>query len=365
MKDQLQFLVNHVMGTSNPIPSLPSSSTSSSQVNVQCPTPPVTAPSASQGTAVLTSSHSSLPPPATFPSSSYGLGLPPHYDAAHGSNVGNSIQPPLNSFPGQAVSTGGPFLQPLPGPSYLYQGLSTSGLPPAPPGENAAYPLIPIAPPSSAPNPLHSITIQVSEKAKAKIYADQYVDFTELLSPLPNAAATSSLPTSSTPVTGGAATTTETPRKKWPISERAWFKAFFAFQAIRNSRFPQEAPQLINYGHHIASMMDEGQDWRRYDQDFRLERQSKPLRWDDIHVLIFAKATVSKATAAPTPASGSFRPSDNSSDIPKGYCYGFHHPHRQCPDPHNCTFKHSCPSCGGEHTLNRHKIIAAKEKERD
>ena len=204
------------------------------------------------------------------------------------------------------------------------------------------------------------VSIPIADKYKNKILAGQYVDFLELLSP---PSPQSQTDTSAAIRMGGdgsfpLSSQEPTPKRKLPITDREWHRAFLAFASVHLSLFPHETQQMMAYGHFVSTMMAEGKDWRAYDFAFRWERQHQAvkIRWDHFHLVHYAKA------AYPThgPARGTFSSYTPSSSrqnpyIPTGYCRAFHDPTTKCPLRYDaCPYKHLCPKCEGRHTIAKH-----------
>lgn len=215
------------------------------------------------------------------------------------------------------------------------------------------------------------ISIPVPEKAQQKILGGQYIDFAELLT-APYFQNLNENLTFTATSTGFALTPQEPPKKKTPLTEREWHKAFYAFQHIHVKRWPQEASELIGYGYLINNMMQQNVNWRWYDTNFRYERASQPvkLRWDHLHVANYARAQTLRPLASISgeldyQARTPFRAGPQqglSGGVPPGYCYNFHQEKTRCTDTRSCTFKHMCPTCGKSHPLYMHGKFEARDR---
>ena len=136
-----------------------------------------------------------------------------------------------------------------------------------------------VRPPSSGSHvQFNSITIpidaQVSPKIKAKIWANEFIEFGSLLNPyvgetryqLSLAQSESSVPTLSL----------EPSSKIKPIySIDAGTSAFQIFVGVYTSKFPQEAPNLMKYAEVVRDLAARGANWRFYDTQFRSLRQTR------------------------------------------------------------------------------------------
>jgi hypothetical protein len=146
-----------------------------------------------------------------------------------------------------------------------------------------------VRPPSSGSHvQFNSITIQidaqVSPKIKAKIWANEFIEFGSLLNPyvgetryqLSLAQSESSVPTLSL----------EPSSKIKPIySIDAWTSAFEIFVGVYTSKFPQEAPDLMKYAEVVRDLAARGANWRFYDTQFRSLRQTRAheMPWGTTH----------------------------------------------------------------------------------
>ena len=222
--------------------------------------------------------------------------------------------------------------------------------------------------PSILPSPVAMdtglVTIQISERNQNKILAGQYVDFKELANPNK----TPSLPPAVVQTEYGnfLIPAASTPKKTKEISQNDWHKAFYAFQAVHTKRFPGEAAQLFAYGHLITTLMEDGANWRGYDESFRKQREVQVVkyRWDQFHTVFYNLAykpdTKSHDTDANTSSSksnNSFRATALGKRVPPGFCYYYHDPTSKCPDINSCSYKHKCPECGEAHTIFRHDTL--------
>ena len=117
----------------------------------------------------------------------------------------------------------------------------------------------------------------MSAKIKAKIWANEYIDFGALLSVAPprEKFALSMVPS------GGAVNQPQltlepshTPKKVTNISQ--WLTAFNTFVSIYSEKCSQDAPKLMKYCEVVRHLANKSGDWIFYDEQFRYLRQSSP-----------------------------------------------------------------------------------------
>jgi hypothetical protein len=211
-----------------------------------------------------------------------------------------------------------------------------------------------VRPPSSSSHvPFNSITIpidaQVSPKIKAKIWANEFIEFGSLLNPyvgetryqLSLAQSESSGPTLSL----------EPSSKIKPIySIDAWTSAFQIFVGVYTSKFPQEAPDLMKYEEVVQDLAARGTNWRFYDTQFRSLRQTRAdeMPWGTTHFELWIRA---QSFAHISPARSNIaQPSGRTSQLGPfvliGFCRAFHMGVK-CT---SCSYKHTCFKCGATHS---------------
>jgi len=170
---------------------------------------------------------------------------------------------------------------------------------------------------------------RVSSKTKAKIWANQYIDFGVLLSVAPPRERYAlSMTSSGACVLGQPHLTLEpyhTPRKVTTIQQ--CITAFNIFVTIYSEKATGDAPKLMKYCEVVRDLSHKSADWLFYDEQFRYLRQSAPHRcpWDQIHWELWLRAmsnfcgkNPSSAGADKANARVRFRPS--TSRFPKGTC---------------------------------------------
>lgn len=203
----------------------------------------------------------------------------------------------------------------------------------------------------------------IPQKVKEKIWGDEFIDM-NVLSPHYECDPFSLLITNKK-----FSIINNNNRNKMPLSISQWTTAFFVFMDIYIEKRPEEARQLLKYGHNIREMHDLYGDepWRLYDERFRRLRESVQLSWGKIVDELYTKA----ANACNNPHNHSFRP--QSSFRPSHYnstlnkyrtdtqttagfqptllqkvktCIFFNRG-QPCRKP--CPYKHICHFCKGPH----------------
>lgn len=175
------------------------------------------------------------------------------------------------------------------------------------------------------------------EKLKNKIWENKYVDFFALIHPDIDDSFSFSLTNITNP------SLDLVPRKKRPLTEQEWGKAFDDFMAIYTKKFPAEIQDLITYGKFIKELMAAGHNWSYYDSKFRKDREFSLCKWTTIRIDLQITASLIKRHFPATPTPLSQRP-------PRGYCFKYHSRNERCQTV-NCTWKHTCPRCGRNHPI--------------
>ena len=207
---------------------------------------------------------------------------------------------------------------------------------------------------------------RVSSKTKAKIWANDYIDFGVLLSVAPPRERYALSMTSSGGVSGQPHLTLEpyhTPKKVTTIQQ--WITAFNIFVTIYSEKAAGDAPKLMKYCEVVRDLSHKSADWLFYDEQFRYLRQSAPHRypWDQIHWELWLRAmsnfcgkTPSSAGADKANARVRFRPS--TSRFPKGTCWTFH-AGKQC---RGCQYEHVCFKCKAKHPASQCQVSSTHQR---
>ena len=192
---------------------------------------------------------------------------------------------------------------------------------------------------------------RVPSKTKAKIWANEYVDFGALLATNPQQEKFS---LALDPSTSQAKLTLEPVQPTKKITGiNQWLTAFHTFCAIYSVKFPSATPRLMKYGEIVRDLAAKPGDWIFYDEQFRYMRQSQPdlYPWDGIHWELWLKAATSFRAPKPTHSTSEksgVRPRTQQS-FPKGTCWLFQGG-KQCK---GCQYQHVCYKCGDKHPGNQ------------
>ena len=202
----------------------------------------------------------------------------------------------------------------------------------------------------------HSVDVpidaNVSSKIKAKIWAHEFIDLGILLSS--GAGDTWYHLSVSSPQGSSLPTLYLEPShkpKNIPNID-SWTFAFQVFVGVYTAKFPMDAPALIKYSEVVRDLAARGADWRFYDSQFRLLRQSNPTEfpWGSTHWELWIRAqhfNNARFSKAQMPAR--HNSSNAGSMVPKGFCRKFHRG-TDCP---GCSFKYKCFKCGVVHPALR------------
>ena len=212
--------------------------------------------------------------------------------------------------------------------------------------------------PSSQPAlpTFHSVNVpidaNVSPKIKTKIWAHEFIDFGILLSS--GAGDTRYHLSLSSPHGSSLPTLSIEPSQKPKAVPNidAWTSAFQIFVGVYAAKFPIDAPALMKYSEVVRDLAARGADWRFYDTQFRLLRQSNPTEfpWGSTHWELWIRAQNfhnTRVSKAQTPMR--HNSSTVGSLVPKGFCRKFH----RGIDCSGCNFKHQCFKCGVVHPALR------------
>ena len=191
------------------------------------------------------------------------------------------------------------------------------------------------------------IDCKVSDKVRAKIWANEFIDFGVLLSN-PIFENKFKIAVQTVDSSGAPSLCLESaskPRKIFTIDQ--WGSCFLVFVGVYTSKFPSEAPSLMKYGETIRDLAARGHDWRFYDENFRFSRQShsSSMPWGTIHGELWLRAQSSFANNRKPVLN--FTGKQNLR-VPAGYCFKFHKG-GHCD---GCAYSHNCFKCDGNHRVN-------------
>jgi hypothetical protein len=212
---------------------------------------------------------------------------------------------------------------------------------------------------------------RVTDKTKAKIWADQMIDLENLFEPdQPTEYSIRFKP-------GSINELQLAPEKQTskPITTIAhWCGAFNIFLTVYSRKYPERIPDMLTYQSHVKQLAARGGDWVKYDRVFRELRQSENIPWNkkviDLwvdcrdappRINTYNKQFGNNKFRNNQPFRGGqyggqyggqsnagIKPRGNH---PKGYCYAYHDQGR-CTKQ-NCNFNHKCYTinCGGTHPI--------------
>ncbi|XP_044183018.1 uncharacterized protein LOC122963589 [Acropora millepora] len=200
----------------------------------------------------------------------------------------------------------------------------------------------------------HSIAVplgsRISARIKAKIWAEEFVDFGSLLDPSPTPDKYSlsfTAPSSDSPKTPQFTfEPVQNPKKVSSIND--WVSAFHTFVAIYCVKFPTETPKLMKFCETVRDIATRGGDWCYYDEQFRYIRQANPRQypWDIVHWELWHRAVTFRANYSPFQPGKPNAKYKGKPSMAKGVCWTFN-AGRHCP---GCRYEHKCHKCGGKHT---------------
>ena len=199
-------------------------------------------------------------------------------------------------------------------------------------------------------SPSLPIDARVSEKLRAKIWNNEFFDFSSLLSnPVFEDRFQLTISNSDKEKTPSLCLEPVSNAKKH-LSIETWLSCFHIFVGVYTSRRPHEAPALMKYGEVVQDLAARGGNWKFYDENFRFLRQAQPASfpWGVIHWELWMRAQHSFKKH--TNPAGQGRPKQQDQVTPRGYCFKFHWGVACAP---GCAFKHLCFKCEGPHPVSR------------
>ena len=179
---------------------------------------------------------------------------------------------------------------------------------------------------------------RVSDRVKAKIWANEYVDFGSLLTVSPDESKYRISVTDDHDHPSLCLEHVKTKRCSLTIDQ--WLTAFNVFVAVYTIKTPSAINSLMKYCEVVQDIAAKQGNWRYYDKQFRFLRQSKPDRypWDNIAWELRHQALHSSLTTSLPNSNNDFqtrRPNQcPSQTFPKEVCWRFQagqfHPATQC-----------------------------------
>ena len=323
-------------------------------VAISAPQPPVQAP------AVAVPSTNAVPASAVPASAAIPPELINQIVAKVTAEVTKNLQPLLqvqSSVSAASSSHGPPVQPPAQQPPVQHESLVSAavvGAAEAITGQSSTVVSALSAPPAPGISEVFTpaalpLDARIPARVKAKIWANEYIDFATLLinnTPSPNYQLTINQSSDDGPPTLSIEPSTKT-NKINHIA--AWSAAFRFFVAVYTTRYPHEAPALMKYGDVIHELSSRGHQWRYYDENFRFLRQTcvSSLPWDQIHTELWLRACTSSQAAKKVPSQDNSQKANQGISVPKGFCVKFHKGYF-CA---GCSYKHLCYKCNGSHKV--------------
>jgi len=174
----------------------------------------------------------------------------------------------------------------------------------------------------------------VSERLKQRIWADEFIDFEQLLTNKHNQSIAIKLDQSQE---GTAVALSQASAAKQITSINKWIDAFLIFMTVLIKKQPMVAGDLIKYLSFIRSLSTKfpGNLWASYDYSYRAGRVGLCLKWSQVDWELYHYLVPLANTFQPGPAK------------PQALCW--HYNKRGCFNK-ACTFSHTCANCGGKHS---------------
>ena len=207
--------------------------------------------------------------------------------------------------------------------------------------------------PCPPPIHLHStpLGMLLPDRMKAKIWANEFVDFADLLYQHPPRPLSLALSPGNDKATFAIA---HVGKGRQLQSIEQWTTAMLTFAAVYAQRHPQQAIGLFQYCEIVRDIAHTGPPtWRLYDEQFRSFRQSDPgnfpwdqPRWDLFFKTMYAKPAQNNSSR---PFSSTAQQAKRTS-YPTGYCWAFQ---RGTCQTRQCRFKHTCAKCDNAHPASQ------------
>ena len=188
------------------------------------------------------------------------------------------------------------------------------------------------------------LDLRVPAKLKRKIWADKYVELSDLLLAARKPGALF-----------------ERNKKGKGTKDRVtinsiveWVTAFNVYIAVYTMKFPEQAPNIMHYVHTVMELARVGGDWRSYDHEFRVARVNHPCPWHELNGDLYVTYRYQKLQV--TRPTGNTNINMNKSKnvpprrrFPEGTCWRFHNG-KQC-NQETCQYTHTCYVCSGPHPV--------------
>lgn len=169
------------------------------------------------------------------------------------------------------------------------------------------------------------IDARVTAKLKAKIWANEFINFEQLITVTP-IEEKFNISVNTSKDSPGQPTLCLEPLQKSKNNSTidTWTSAFQIFVGLYTSNFPAEAPALMKYGEVVRDLAEKGANWIYYDINFNYLRQQKPadFPWVNIHFELWIRSQQFPHKNNSMHLNTS-RFSQNSTYVPTGYCPNF------------------------------------------
>ena len=182
---------------------------------------------------------------------------------------------------------------------------------------------------------------RVSDRLKARIWANEYIDFMSLLTVSPEETKYRLSVANDNDNPSLCFEHVKTKRKNLTIDQ--WLTAFNVFVAVYTVKAPNSISSLMKYCEVVRDIAAKQGNCRYYDEQFRFLRQSKPERypWDNVAWELWHQALNSSLVVSRQHNNHDFRthrPNQRPfQSFPKGVCWRFHSG-EFC---RGCSFRHS------------------------
>ena len=207
------------------------------------------------------------------------------------------------------------------------------------------------------------LSSRVGSKTKAKIWANEYVEFGALLTSTPQVDKYALSMTPSTAPSKQPRLTLEpyqATKKVYNIQQ--WVTAFTIFVSVYTERYQSETPQLMKYCEVVRDIASSNGDWLWYDEQFRYLRQSAPDKypWDQIHWELWLRASANfrRSQSITNKPQTSTRQRFRSNFFPRGTCWAFH-AGKHCQ---GCQFEHVRYKCGAKHPAIQCSVQTSQQR---
>lgn len=196
------------------------------------------------------------------------------------------------------------------------------------------------------------IDMAVSDKLKGKIWANEYIDFSLLLTKKKDQQSFNLCISKDAMLNGQHSITLETNQKvKYITNIENWITAFQTYVGVYTQKYPTDAPNLMKYSEIIRDLSLRGHNWKYYDENFRFMRQKSPSKfpWGSVHWELWMRSQPIRGPHGIITNKLSKNDGEKvrSTNVPRGYCYRIHRG-LQCA---GCNYKHNCPKCDKNHSM--------------